>query len=185
MSEKTLSVQRKIILTAMRLFSEDGFQTGIDTIIAKAGIAKMSLYRHFPSKDHLIAETLKVSHSEMMLRIQDIVDAPVHDMKKLRAAFEEVCTLLSTDELLTRLVSKGCVDFRPGTMLHDAAVKMKYELMQKLEGLCRAAGFGSPKSTSRKLMTIADGCFVLSSATGAEEALKIAKQMGEHIFATP
>ena len=48
------SVREQIIQTAMRLFLSQGYtQTGINQIIGEAGIAKASLYYHFPSKEDL------------------------------------------------------------------------------------------------------------------------------------
>ena len=45
----------QLIDTALDLFSRDGFQaTGIDRILAESGVAKMTLYNHFKSKDELI-----------------------------------------------------------------------------------------------------------------------------------
>ena len=45
--------------TAARLFYQRGYRaTGVDTIAAESGIGKMTLYRHFPSKDALIAAYL-------------------------------------------------------------------------------------------------------------------------------
>jgi AcrR family transcriptional regulator len=44
--------RRLIVQTAYRLFKRDGFHaTGIDKIIAEAEVAKMTMYRHFPSKE--------------------------------------------------------------------------------------------------------------------------------------
>ncbi len=44
--------RRHIVETAYSLFKRDGFHaTGIDKIIAEADVAKMTMYRHFPSKD--------------------------------------------------------------------------------------------------------------------------------------
>ena len=52
--------RRRILETADRLFYQDGIPAvGIDRIIAEAGVAKMSLYKHFPSKDDLILAVLK------------------------------------------------------------------------------------------------------------------------------
>ena len=52
--------RRRILETADRLFYRDGIRAvGIDRIIAEAGVAKMSLYKHFPSKDDLILAVLK------------------------------------------------------------------------------------------------------------------------------
>ena len=52
--------RKRILETADRLFYQDGVRAvGIDRIIAEAGVAKMSLYKHFPSKDDLILAVLK------------------------------------------------------------------------------------------------------------------------------
>ena len=53
-------VRKRILETADRLFYQEGIRTvGIDRIIAEAEVAKMSLYKHFPSKDELILAVLK------------------------------------------------------------------------------------------------------------------------------
>jgi AcrR family transcriptional regulator len=51
--------RQHIVATAYALFKKHGFHaTGIDRIIAEAKVAKMTMYRHFPSKDGLIVEVL-------------------------------------------------------------------------------------------------------------------------------
>jgi AcrR family transcriptional regulator len=57
---ETSEVRQRILETADRLFYQEGLRAvGIDRIIAEAGVAKMSLYKHFTSKDDLILEVLK------------------------------------------------------------------------------------------------------------------------------
>jgi len=57
---ETSQARRRILETADRLFYQDGLRAvGIDRIIAEADVAKMSLYKHFPSKYDLILEVLK------------------------------------------------------------------------------------------------------------------------------
>ena len=52
--------RQRIITTAERLFYAEGIRAvGIDRIIAEAGVAKMTLYNHFPSKDDLILAVLE------------------------------------------------------------------------------------------------------------------------------
>jgi AcrR family transcriptional regulator len=52
-------VRTRILETADRLFYAEGVRAvGVDRIIAEAGVAKMSLYNHFPSKDDLILAVL-------------------------------------------------------------------------------------------------------------------------------
>jgi AcrR family transcriptional regulator len=59
-TRETSEARRRILETADRLFYQDGIRAvGIDRIIAEAGVAKMSLYKHFPSKDGLILAVLQ------------------------------------------------------------------------------------------------------------------------------
>jgi AcrR family transcriptional regulator len=49
------TARERILETAYELFSQHGTRAvGVDRIIAECGIAKMTLYRNFPSKDDLI-----------------------------------------------------------------------------------------------------------------------------------
>src|SRR5438093_8444833 len=46
--------RERILMAAYELFSRQGVRAvGIDTIIARADVAKMTFYDHFPSKDEL------------------------------------------------------------------------------------------------------------------------------------
>ena len=54
------SARERILDTAYELFSRHGTRAvGVDRIIAECGIAKMTLYRNFPSKDDLILAFLE------------------------------------------------------------------------------------------------------------------------------
>src|SRR5262245_11041569 len=64
---ETSEARQRIVETADRLFYQEGVRAiGIDRIIAEAGVAKMSLYRHFPSKDDLILEVLKYREAAVL-----------------------------------------------------------------------------------------------------------------------
>src|SRR5215471_10249865 len=53
-------MKERILETADRLFYLDGIRAvGVDTIAARIGISKRTLYNHFPSKDALIAAYLE------------------------------------------------------------------------------------------------------------------------------
>src|SRR5262245_26889452 len=59
-TRETSEARQRLLETADRLFYRDGIRAvGIDRIVAEAGVAKMSLYKHFPSKDDLILAVLK------------------------------------------------------------------------------------------------------------------------------
>jgi AcrR family transcriptional regulator len=59
--------RQSILETADRLFYQDGVRAvGIDRIIAEAGVAKMSLYKHFASKDNLILAVLEFREGNVL-----------------------------------------------------------------------------------------------------------------------
>ncbi|PFG41760.1 TetR family transcriptional regulator [Isoptericola jiangsuensis] len=57
----------RLLDAAARLFYARGTTaTGIDTIVAEAGVAKMSLYNNFGSKDDLVLAYLQARHAEWL-----------------------------------------------------------------------------------------------------------------------
>ena len=57
---KIASARQRLLDAADRLFYSEGFRAvGIDRIIAESGVAKMTLYSHFRSKDDLILAVLR------------------------------------------------------------------------------------------------------------------------------
>lgn len=52
--------RERVLETAYELFSRHGIRgVGVDEVIARAGVAKATLYRHFPSKDELVLAFLE------------------------------------------------------------------------------------------------------------------------------
>ena len=62
-----LPARDRILATAHELFYRDGIRaTGVDRIIAEAGVAKLTFYRHFPGKDDLVRAFLEHRHQVWM-----------------------------------------------------------------------------------------------------------------------
>jgi len=61
------TARERILLTAHDLFYSDGIRsTGIDSVIEQAGVTKVTFYRHFRSKNHLIVAYLEYRHERWM-----------------------------------------------------------------------------------------------------------------------
>ena len=57
------SKREQLLDTALRLFYREGYHaTGIERILAESGVAKMTLYKHFASKDELMLAALQRRH---------------------------------------------------------------------------------------------------------------------------
>ena len=67
----------QILSAAGALFYREGIRAvGIDRIIEEAKVAKATLYRHFPSKDHLVAAYLEDRHNRVIRSLREVLDAP-------------------------------------------------------------------------------------------------------------
>ena len=66
-SNSDLPPRERILRTAHDLFYAEGLRaTGIDRVIAEAGVTKVTFYRHFPSKNDLILTYLNLRHERWM-----------------------------------------------------------------------------------------------------------------------
>lgn len=66
-SNSDLPARERILRTAHDLFYAEGLRaTGIDRVIAEAGVTKVTFYRHFPSKNDLILTYLNLRHERWM-----------------------------------------------------------------------------------------------------------------------
>ena len=62
-----LPARERILRTAHDLFYQEGIRaTGIDRVIAEAGVTKVTFYRHFPSKNDLVQAFLEFRHGRWM-----------------------------------------------------------------------------------------------------------------------
>lgn len=78
----------KILQTASRLFYEQGYHvTGINQVIAEAGVAKASFYHHFSSKEELCIAYLDKRHEDWFSWLQQEVEQNENDQERLLSLF--------------------------------------------------------------------------------------------------
>lgn len=169
MTTKTeLSVRERILKTAQRLFYRDGFRAvGIDTIIAEAEVAKMSLYRHFPSKDDLIVAYLEDSNR----RFWDWLDGAVADitdpLDKLVGMFGAIEKLATSPECLGCTFQGTAAEFpdraHPG---HQVALAHKQKVCERFAELAADAGLHNPEVLAARLLLLMDGAWVAARMYG-------------------
>lgn len=82
------STHTKILETASRLFYEQGYHlTGINQVIAEAGVAKASFYYHFPSKEDLCVAYLKQRHQDWFSWLREEVERSEEPLERLLGLF--------------------------------------------------------------------------------------------------
>jgi AcrR family transcriptional regulator len=164
------SARERILETASRLFYRDGFHAvGIDTIVAESGVAKMTLYRHFPSKDELIAAYLERSNAEFWTWLEaEIVDV-ANPEAKLLAAFEAIGKLATSPRCLGCTFQAAASEFpeldHPG---HVVAVAHKRRVLATFCDLAREAGLREPAGLAAQLLLLMDGAWVANRMFGPD-----------------
>ena len=157
------SKRDELIDTALRLFARRGYHaTGIDTILAEAGVAKMTLYHHFKSKDELIVAALKKRDAEwrswFMRRVDELGKSP---REKLRALFKVLEEWFGNRDYHGCSFAQAATEFRePKHAVHKMATEHKQRLLDYLRGLATDAGVRNPDLLARQLSLLIEGAVI-------------------------
>jgi AcrR family transcriptional regulator len=175
------SARERILETAYELFSRHGTHAvGVDAIVAGSGVAKMSLYRNFGSKDELILAFLR-RREERWTR--DWLQGEV-----LRQADDPAQRLLAIfdvfGEWFARPDYEGCSFVNVMLGIDDcdhpvrrASVEHLARIREFLSGLAREAGVEDPDAFARQWHILMKGSLV-AAAEGDVQAAARAREMG-------
>ena len=84
-----MSDKRQLVLeTALNLFRAHGYHAvGIDRVLAESGVAKMTMYKYFPSKNALIEAVLNEQDLRFRRSLLEFVNGVDDPREKFRALF--------------------------------------------------------------------------------------------------
>jgi AcrR family transcriptional regulator len=176
------SGRERVSRAAYDLFSRDGVRmVGVDAVIARAGTAKMTLYRNFPSKDDLIIEFLR---RREQLWTREWLQA--ESQRRGRTPQEQLLAIFDIfSEWFKQPDFEGCAFLT--TMIeindkehpvHQAAVSHLANIRTYIEDLARAAGIDDPRSFARKWHILMKGS-IMAAHEGDLAAADRAREIGE------
>jgi AcrR family transcriptional regulator len=174
--------RRRILDAAYELFSRRGIRgVGIDEVIERAGVAKATLYRQFPSKDDLVLAFLNqreqfwtrewveaeatrrgTTPEEHLLAIFDLFDEWFQ-----RDDFEG-CSFINT------LLEIGDREHR----VYQASTAHLENIRSVVRELAEGAGLHNPESFAHSWHILMKGS-IIAAAEGDRDAAKRAKAMGQ------
>jgi len=169
MADDPRSARHKILAVASKRFYRDGFRAvGIDTIIAESGVAKMTLYRHFPSKDDLIEAYLEDANQQFWTWFEAALGQG-SPREQLLGLFEGVQQLAHSPTCLGCTFQHAAADFptldHPG---HRVALAHKQAVLARLAALAAAVGAPDPDLLAAQLLLLMDGAFVATRMFGPD-----------------
>jgi AcrR family transcriptional regulator len=161
--------RERVFAVAADLFYRKGIRAvGVEEIVNEAGVAKISLYRSFKSKDDLIVAYLEQRNAEFWLQWEERF-APHSDDP--RALLDAVMDYLS--RRTTQAGYRGCpfinyaVEFpeasHPG---HRVVEANKREWRRRFTAIAEALGASKPKLLADSLLLLVEGAYAISQTLG-------------------
>ncbi|MCA9311962.1 MAG: TetR/AcrR family transcriptional regulator [Phycisphaerales bacterium] len=162
------SKREQLVDTALRLFYRDGFHaTGIDTILREAGVAKMTLYHHFASKDELILAALQLRDQRLRHWLTTHVTAAATTPRaQLLAIFDAAQTLFQQEDFNGCAFVRACGEFRdPDDPIHQAGMQHVRLLTEFMTELAHHAGAPDPEALAKQLALLFVGASAAAQVT--------------------
>jgi AcrR family transcriptional regulator len=176
------SARERLIEMAIELFYQEGIRAiGIDTVVARSGVSKSSLYRTFASKDELIAAFAEEQNRRFWQWWDETVRRHVGEPRRqIEVLFEGIFAQISNPQF------RGCpfinlaTEFpdrqHPGTAI---ACANKREVCKRLRVMARDLGARDPRQLGDQLALLIDGAYshavTLGTASLRRELIETAK----------
>lgn len=171
-----VEIKSKIINVATNLFEAKGINAcGVDAIINESGVARATLYRHFPSKDILIIAFLRSKADSFF---EWLNRGLVNKDRKPYDKLIELCHLM--EEWISTPNFKG-LPFHIGTIefpetdhpVNQFSTALAKELQEFLTDLAKQAGALDPVGLSQQIIMLFEGAALVERvAPGSHSASK-------------
>ena len=174
-----LSKRDQLLEAAWRLFYRDGYHaTGIDRILAEAGVAKMTLYKHFRSKEELILAVLEKRSQLFWESFSRFLQAKKRTPdQQLLAVFEWLISWIKGKEFRGCFFQKAMAEYQEvQDPIHQAALAHKTAFHAEIRRLVAAAGLTRAKGLADQLALLVEGAIVNSHAIGSSTPAVHAKE---------
>jgi AcrR family transcriptional regulator len=159
----------RVFQVAADLFYRDSIRAvGVETIVKQAGVAKISLYRSFESKDDLIVAYLENRNVDYWRNVDRVTAAKPDDPRaQMRAMVNYVASRATMSGYRGCPFINYAAEFpdpsHPGHRVVDAN---KREMRRRLVGLSKAIGASRPAQLADALFLLIEGAYASSQTMG-------------------
>jgi AcrR family transcriptional regulator len=181
MSEK----KKALIETATRLFSQFGFHAvGIDRIIAESRVAKMTMYKHFPSKSRLVVEVLNQQGAAFAAGIAAAVAAHTDALDQLRAIFQWHDAWFRSETFTGNVLIHAAAEFHAEkNEILAASEAQRQAFVQSLERILGERFDGeTAMRLARRCALLLDGATLARQLSGRTDAAREAWEIAQGLI---
>jgi AcrR family transcriptional regulator len=168
-ARRPVTAADRIRESALDLFYREGIRaTGVDEIVAHAGVTKPSLYRSFPSKDDLAAAYLRDFEEGFWRRFDAAAAAHPGDPRaQLLAYLEGLAARTAKPTYRGCGLSNAAVEFPDrGHPARGVAEANKRAFRARLTDMARQMGAADPEALGDGLLLLIEGAFVTGQLFG-------------------
>ncbi|WP_328609897.1 TetR/AcrR family transcriptional regulator [Amycolatopsis sp. NBC_00345] len=158
-----LPPRERILDAAEELFQNEGIrQVGVQAIAEKAETTKTAIYRHFETKDALVAEWLRIVAADYQAAFDRVeAEYPGRPREQILGVTRFIA------EGLPAISHRGCPFINSIAELPDRShparqviEKHKARQARRLAGLCAEAGLPDPEQTAAEITFVLEGAQV-------------------------
>ncbi|EAQ75658.1 MULTISPECIES: TetR/AcrR family transcriptional regulator [unclassified Synechococcus] len=173
--------REQLVDAALELFGRDGYRAvGIEAVLQRAGVAKMTLYKHFRSKEDLIAAALNRRAAEISAEISAKVAAASSPTERILALFDWLESWFRSPGFHGCLFLKAASEYpNPGDLPRQAAEAFKSSCRELLLELCSALPGAVPAATTQlaaQLELLIEGATVVAFLQRQPDAATTARR---------
>lgn len=122
---KQTRTKRDLILKeASRVMYERGTGVGVDTLVSEIGVAKMTLYKYFPTKEDLIVACLQYLDDRHRARLSGEIDWSAPPRERLLSVFDSLREWFSTPSF------RGCAFVNATVELADTSPAVRNAVLE-------------------------------------------------------
>jgi AcrR family transcriptional regulator len=161
----------KVFEVAADLFYRDSIRSvGVETIVKQAGVAKISLYRSFASKDHLVVAYLQNRNADYWRTLDRMMAKQNDPHAQLRMLVEYVAGRATTPGYRGCPFINYAAEFpdasHPG---HRVVQENKQKMRQRLTNIAKAMGARRPTALADALFLLIEGAYASSQTLGGRQ----------------
>jgi AcrR family transcriptional regulator len=177
----------RILAAASDLFYRNGIRAvGVEAIAEAAGTNKMTLYRHFSSKDELVAEYLRCLATEAGRFWSELEAAHPGDARaQLRGWLKAMeAHVIDADQRGCALANASIELPEKDHPARKVIEQFKAAQRDRLIGLCGAIGIAEPELLADELFLLLEGARVSAQSFGPNGPASRLVRMGEALIAS-
>jgi len=175
----------RLLDAAARLFYTRGVSNvGINEIIARAGVARMTLYHHFPSKDALVKAVLERRRNERGEWLERASARSEDPLGQLLAVFEMMVEWSETPDFRGCPLVAATVELggqlnaaRPYAQAHHETTR------EYFAERARQAGLDRPEQLAEELLVLIEGASIASLVRGGSQPARAALEAARRLIA--